>query len=87
MEEEGRSMITTQDPNLPVSQAEMAGMLCVAKETLAYYYRTGKIPRPHRCGICNYYTAAEARQIVEWWEGRKRKLTFRQEETPCEDRN
>ena len=39
-------MMTTQDPNLPLSRAEMAGMLGVAKETLAYYYRTGKIPAP-----------------------------------------
>ena len=76
----------TQDTSLPVSHGEMAGMLGMAKETLSYYCRIGRIPRPHRIGNCYYYTADEARQIVEWWELRK-KLTFKQEAVPCEDRN
>jgi DNA-binding transcriptional MerR regulator len=65
----------TQDTSLPVSHGEMAGMLGMAKETLSYYCRIGTIPRPHRLGNCYYYTADEARQIVEWWELRK-KLVF-----------
>jgi len=79
-------MTKTQDPNLPVSRAEMAKALGMAVETLAYYYRTYKIPRPHCCGNCYYYTADEAQQIVEWWDMRKM-LTFKQEAAPCEDRN
>ena len=69
-------MTRTQDPELPVSRAEMAKSLGMAVETLAYYYRTDKIPRPHCCGNSYYYTADEARQIVEWWGARKR-LMFR----------
>ena len=79
-------MTKTQDPNLPVSHAEMAGMLGMAKETLSYYCRIGRIPRPHRIGNCYYYTAYEARQIAKWWEMRKT-LTFKQEAALCEDRN
>ena len=71
-------MTRTQDPSLPVGHAEMAEMLGMAKETLSYYCRIGKIPRPHRIGNCHYYTADEARQVAEWWEMRK-KFTFKQE--------
>ena len=65
-------MTRTQDQNLPVGHGEMAARLGMAKETLSYYCRIGKIPRPHRIGNCYYYTADEARQICEWWEMRKR---------------
>jgi hypothetical protein len=71
-------MTRTQDTNLPVSRAETAKALGMAVETLAYYYRTDMIPRPHRLGNACYYTADEARQIAEWWEGRKR-LVFKRE--------
>ena len=79
-------MTMTQDTNLPVSRAEMAKRLGMATETIGYYYRKGLIPHPHCCGTSYYYTADEARKIVEWWEARK-KLTFKQEGEPCEDRN
>ena len=52
-------MTKTEDRNLPVSHAEMAGMLDLAKETLSYYCRIGRIPCPHRIGNCYYYTACE----------------------------
>ena len=68
-------MTRTQDSELPISRAELAKALGMAKETLAYYYRSGMIPRPRLCGNCCYYTADEAQQIVLWWEARK-KLTF-----------
>ena len=38
-------MTKTQDTELPVSHGQMAGMLGMAKETLSYYCRIGKIPR------------------------------------------
>ncbi len=76
----------TQDPNLPVSRREMAGMLGMSKETLSYYCRVGTIPPPHRMGRSCYFTAAEAQQIADWWEMRKQ-LVFKREGELCEDQS
>ncbi len=77
-------MTKTQDTNLPVSRAEPAKAMGMVVETLAYYYRTDRIPRPHRIGNCCYYTADEARQVSEWWEARNR-LVFKQEGEPTNE--
>ena len=80
----GKTTTGTQDTNLPVSRADLAKSLGMAVETLAYYYRTDTIPRPHRLGNACYYTADEARQIEAWWEARKR-LVFKQEGEPTNE--